>query len=156
MRAAFGLPPSEDANRVLASDMGNPRIPILLIEDDPHMAEEIVLELGKADYDVKTVASTEAGFAALREHPAALMIMDRLLHGQDSLPMIETLRDQGVMVPVLLISSLAAVDELVCPDSDQPKPADPVGFARSRALQDPGQLGRIGEVAGARCENRRS
>jgi two-component system, OmpR family, response regulator len=98
---------------VLASDLSSPRVPILLIEDDPHMAEEIVLELGKAHYDVTTVHSTEAGFAALREHPAALMIMDRLLDGQDSLPMIATLRDQGIMVPVLLISSLAAVDDRI-------------------------------------------
>ena len=98
---------------MLASDVAIPRVPILLIEDDPQMAEEIVLELNRAHYDVMTVNSTDAGLAALREHPAALMIMDRLLDGQDSLPMIETMRDRGIMVPILLISSLAAVDDRI-------------------------------------------
>lgn len=98
---------------MLANDESIPRVPILLIEDDPQMAEEIMLELSKVHYDVKTVDSTDAGLAALRETPAALMIMDRLLDGQDSLPMIETLRDRGIMVPVLLISSLAAVDDRI-------------------------------------------
>ncbi len=103
---------SEDLQQVLANS-DTTRVPVLLIEDDPEMAKEIVLELGKYCYDVRTVDTTSAGVEALRSHPAALMIIDRLLHGEDSLQMIEALRDEGLRVPILLISSLASVDERI-------------------------------------------
>lgn len=97
---------------MLASGESNP-VPVLLVEDDPEMAKEIVLELNRLRYDVQVADTTESGLEALRNRPAALMIMDRLLHGEDSLQMIETLRDQGVRVPILLISSLSSVDERI-------------------------------------------
>ena len=89
------------------------RVPLLLFEDDPEMANEIVLELGKFRYDVHIVDTADAGLEALASHPAALLIMDRLLHGEDSLQIIDDLRGRGVNVPILLISSLASVDERI-------------------------------------------
>ncbi|MGP0060736.1 MAG: response regulator transcription factor [Beijerinckiaceae bacterium] len=89
------------------------RVPVLLFEDDPEMANEIVLELGKCCYDVRTVDTADAGLEALASHPAALLIMDRLLHGEDSLQIIDDLRGRGINVPILLISSLASVDERI-------------------------------------------
>ncbi|MGO9026808.1 MAG: response regulator transcription factor [Beijerinckiaceae bacterium] len=102
----------EDSKQVSASG-DSTRVPLLLIEDDPGMANEIVLELDKLHYDVHTVDTADAGLEALRSHPAALLIMDRLLDGEDSLQIIETLRGRGVNVPILLISSLASVDERI-------------------------------------------
>jgi two-component system, OmpR family, response regulator len=99
--------------QVLADNDTAPRVRILLIEDDPGMAEEIALELGKSCYDVRTVDTADAGLAAMRSHPAAVMIVDRILHGQDSLDMIDILRGRGVNVPILLISSLGSVDERI-------------------------------------------
>jgi two-component system OmpR family response regulator len=42
-----------------------------------------------------------------------MMIMDRIVFGEDSLVMLEVLRKEGVKVPVLVISALASVDERV-------------------------------------------
>jgi two-component system, OmpR family, response regulator len=98
---------------VPGNDDSTPRVPVLLVEDEPEMAQEIIRELGEFAYDVRLVDTVEAGLEAIRREPAALMIMDRLLHGQDSIDMIESLRGQGVTVPILLISSLASVDERI-------------------------------------------
>jgi two-component system, OmpR family, response regulator len=95
---------------VLANNDSITRLPILLIEDDPEMAQEIVLELNKFAYDLRTVDTIDKGLQAFQSSPAALMIVDRLLHGEDSLPMVESLRDKGVTVPILFISSLTSVD----------------------------------------------
>jgi two-component system OmpR family response regulator len=97
----------------LSASRDSIRVPLLLFEDDPEMANEIVLELGKFRYDVHIVDTADAGLEALASHPAALLIMDRLLHGEDSLQIIDDLRGRGVNVPILLISSLASVDERI-------------------------------------------
>lgn len=88
-------------------------VPVLLIEDEPDIAEEIAKELTNLGYVVR-VAETEAeGLAAARSDPAGLLIVDRMLKGRDSLPMIETLRSEGMRVPVLVVSALASVDERI-------------------------------------------
>ena len=86
---------------------------VLLVEDEPDMAAEVTKELTNLGYAVR-VAETEAeGLAAARSHPAALMIVDRMLKGIDSLSMIETLRREGIRIPVLVVSALASVDERI-------------------------------------------
>jgi len=44
---------------------------------------------------------------------AAMMIMDRLVFGEDSLKTVEVLRKEGVKVPVLMISALSSIDERI-------------------------------------------
>ena len=88
-------------------------VPVLLVEDDPEMARVITDELTNLGYVVR-VAETEAeGLAAARSDPAGLLIVDRMLKGRDSLAMIETLRSEGMRVPVLVVSALASVDERI-------------------------------------------
>jgi two-component system OmpR family response regulator len=88
-------------------------VPVLLVEDEPDMAAEVSEELTKLGYHVR-VAETEAeALAAARSHPAALMIVDRMLKGRDSLPMIEILRKESIKMPVLVVSALASVDERI-------------------------------------------
>ena len=47
-----------------------------------------------------------------RTNGAAMLILDRMLHGVDSLRTLEDLRRQGVKIPVLVISALSSVDEI--------------------------------------------
>jgi two-component system OmpR family response regulator len=42
-----------------------------------------------------------------------MMIMDRMVFGEDSLTTLEVLRKEGVKVPVLMISALSSIDERV-------------------------------------------
>ena len=85
---------------------------ILLVEDETEMATEIKAELETRGHLVRTVSIAQAADAA-RVGDAAMMIMDRIVFGEDSLVTLEALRKEGVKVPVLVISALASVDEKV-------------------------------------------
>jgi len=88
-------------------------VPVLLVEDEPDMATDVTATLAKLGYLVR-VAGTEAeALMAARRSPAALLIVDRMLKGTDCLSMIETLRHEGIRVPVLVVSALASVDERI-------------------------------------------
>lgn len=85
---------------------------IVLVEDEQAMVNEIRGELESKGYLVRLASIAEAADAA-RVGDAAMMVMDRIVFGEDSLVTIEALRKEGVKVPVLVISALASVDEKV-------------------------------------------
>jgi two-component system OmpR family response regulator len=85
---------------------------IVLVEDETEMADEIKGELESKGYPVRVASIAQAADAA-RVGDAAVMIMDRMVFGEDSLKTLEVLRKEGVKVPVLVISALSSVDEKV-------------------------------------------
>ncbi|WP_158813667.1 response regulator transcription factor [Methylocapsa sp. S129] len=86
---------------------------VLLIEDEKGLAEEIIAELHRLGYPVQHVDTVAEGLDAARASGAAIMVVDRMLHGSDGLSMVETLREEGVKTPVLVISALSSVDERI-------------------------------------------
>ena len=85
---------------------------IVLVEDEPAMVDEIKGELEGKGYLVRPASIAQAADAA-RVGDAAMMIMDRIVFGEDSIVTLEALRKEGVKVPVLVISALSSVDEKV-------------------------------------------
>jgi two-component system, OmpR family, response regulator len=85
---------------------------IVLVEDELEMASEVKGELESRGYLVRLASIAEAADAA-RVGDAAMMIMDRIVFGEDSLTTLEALRKEGVKVPVLVISALSSVDQKV-------------------------------------------
>lgn len=94
---------------------GNPATharPILLVEDEQEMAAQIKRELESRGHLVRFASLAEAADMA-RLSDAALLILDRLVFGEDSLQTLELLRSQGIKIPVLVISILSSVDDRV-------------------------------------------
>jgi two-component system OmpR family response regulator len=85
---------------------------IILVEDEKEMASEIRSELEGLGYLVRIASIAEAADAA-RAGEAAILIMDRIVFGEDSLLALEVLRKEGIKVPVLVISALSSIDEKV-------------------------------------------
>jgi len=85
---------------------------ILLVEDEQEMAIEIKNALEGRGYPVRLASKAEAADAA-RVGDAAVLIMDRLVFGEDSLETLEALRKEGVKVPVLVMSVLSSIDQRV-------------------------------------------
>ena len=85
---------------------------IVLVEDERELAHEIKIELERLGYLVRAASIAEAADAA-RVGDAAMMIMDRIVFGEDSLNTLEVLRKEGIKVPVLVISALSSIDEKV-------------------------------------------
>jgi two-component system OmpR family response regulator len=83
----------------------------LLVEDEIELATEIKVELERHGYLVRPVSMADAADIS-RTNGAAMLILERMLHGVDSLRTLEDLRRQGVKIPVLVISALSSVDEI--------------------------------------------
>jgi two-component system OmpR family response regulator len=94
-------------------DAPGSRPPVLLIEDEPELAEEVIAELRHLGHPVRHVDTVAAGLQEARTGGAAILIVDRMLHGADGLSIVETLRHEGVKTPVLVISGLSSVDERI-------------------------------------------
>ncbi len=87
--------------------------PVLLIEDEFETAQEVSLFLERQGYAVRIADSIQQVPDAIRLHSPAVMILDRMLHGTDVLPMIEAWREQGNYVPVLVVSGLSSVEDRI-------------------------------------------
>jgi two-component system OmpR family response regulator len=86
---------------------------ILLIEDDGELAEEIRLDLETSGRAVQVAPTLSEGLQAARLGEAAVLVVDRILDGQNGLSIIEALRSEGKWTPVLAISELTSVDERI-------------------------------------------
>ena len=86
---------------------------VLLIEDDSETAHEISAELIDRGFVVDWSADGIEGLDKARSGRPDAMVVDRLLPGMDGLTIIETLRQEQVRTPVLVLSALGAVDDRV-------------------------------------------
>ena len=88
-----------------------PASTILLVEDEVELATEIKTELERHGYLVRSVSMADV-VDITRMNGAAMLILDRLLYGVDSLSILEDMRKRGIKIPVLVISALSSVEEI--------------------------------------------
>jgi len=91
----------------------NVRGPVLVIEDDPAIAEEIRREFQAGGHPVEVAETVADGLRAARTQAPAVLVVDRVLRGEDGLSIIETLRGEGNATPALVISGLSSVDDRI-------------------------------------------
>ena len=81
------------------------RAPILLVEDEPHIAQGLIYNLQEEGYQVTHVESGEAALKHLDEQNCALVILDLMLPGIDGLEVCRRLRKRGNQVPILMLTA---------------------------------------------------
>jgi two-component system OmpR family response regulator len=86
---------------------------VLLIEDDPKTACEIIGELAQGNLVVDWAATGTDGLAKARQGGFDVLIVDRVLPGIDGLSLIETLRKESVRTPALMLSAMGTVTDRV-------------------------------------------
>jgi len=86
---------------------------VLVIEDDPETADEIVTELLSHGFEVDWAANGRDGLARASAGGYDVMTVDRLLPEVDGLTIVQTIRSNGIKTPVLVLSALAEVDDRV-------------------------------------------
>jgi two-component system, OmpR family, response regulator len=86
---------------------------VLVIEDDPETAEQIVETLTTNGYEVDLSVNGFEGLSRGRSAEYAVMTIDRMLPGVDGITIIRRLRDNGVVTPALIVSALGEVDDRV-------------------------------------------
>ncbi|MGF1589837.1 MAG: response regulator transcription factor [Pleurocapsa sp.] len=82
---------------------------ILLVEDDPKLAEFIATELGLEGYDVTIATNGMDGLSIARDLQPDLLILDWMLPGISGLDLCLRLRKTGIEVPIIM---LTAKDEI--------------------------------------------
>jgi two-component system, OmpR family, response regulator len=86
---------------------------ILVIEDDPETAEQLVDSLATNGYQVDLAVDGDDGLSRGRAADYAVMVIDRMLPGLDGLAVIQRLRQQAVATPALIVSALGEIDDRV-------------------------------------------
>ncbi|MCK4620622.1 MAG: response regulator transcription factor [Desulfuromonadales bacterium] len=81
------------------------RAPILLVEDEPHIAQGLIYNLQEEGYQVTHVESGEAALKHLDEQNCALVILDLMLPGIDGLEVCRRLRKHGNQLPILMLTA---------------------------------------------------
>ncbi|MBT1180306.1 response regulator transcription factor [Bifidobacterium vespertilionis] len=85
---------------------------ILLIEDDERLGA-ITKELLDDDYRVTWVTDGSAGRSELATGSYDAAIIDRRLPDMDGLELVRMLRARGVSLPVLMLTALSSVEDIV-------------------------------------------
>src|SRR5262249_1002572 len=91
--------------------MAGGRRRILVIEDDPEKADQLVDSLSTNGYQVDLAVNGDDGLERARSADYAVMTIDRMLPGIDGIAIIRSLRDAGIVTPALIISALGEIDD---------------------------------------------
>jgi two-component system, OmpR family, response regulator len=87
--------------------------PILLVESDRELAEEIRLDLEGSGHSVRVAETLIEGLRAAHSGDAAVLVIDRFLEGENGLSIVEALRGEGKRTPALVLGGLTSFDERI-------------------------------------------
>jgi two-component system OmpR family response regulator len=86
---------------------------ILVVEDDPETAGQLVEQLTTSGYDVDLAANGREALNRGAARDYAVITIDRMLPDIDGIAVMRQMRDDGIAVPFLIISALGEVDDRV-------------------------------------------
>jgi two-component system OmpR family response regulator len=86
---------------------------ILVVEDDPETAGQLVDQLTSSGYRVDLAASGNEALSRGAASDYAVITIDRMLPDIDGIAVMRQLRDDGIAAPFLIISALGEVDDRV-------------------------------------------
>lgn len=81
---------------------------ILVVEDDPSIALGLRINLEKEGYVVVTAEDGERGLALARDEGPDLIVLDVMLPKLNGLEVLDTLRREGRMMPIIVLSARSA------------------------------------------------
>lgn len=86
---------------------------ILVVEDERKLARALKDGLEADDYSVSLAHTGEEGFYLLCKQLFDLAILDVMLPGRDGFEILSTLRQQGLRIPILLLTARDQVEDRV-------------------------------------------
>src|SRR5437667_10668857 len=86
---------------------------ILVVEDDPETAGQLVDSLTTSGYLVDLATSGNEALSRGLASDYAVITIDRMLPDIDGIAVMRQLRDDGIAAPVLIISALGEIDDRV-------------------------------------------
>ena len=103
---------------------------LLIIEDNPSTLKMLAFLLRNEGYEVHAVPNAGTGLELLRNEPIDLVVLDVMLPDSSGLQVCRQLRNEGITVPILVISALGRRDDKLAAlaegaDDYMTKPFDP-------------------------------
>jgi two-component system, OmpR family, response regulator len=86
---------------------------ILVVEDDPETAGQLVDSLTTNGYQVHLAVNGNDALRHGRSANYAVITIDRMLPDMDGITVIRRLREDGIVTPALIVSALGEVDDRV-------------------------------------------
>ena len=86
---------------------------ILVVEDDPETADQLVESLTTSGYQVDLATSGNEALSRGATGDYAVITIDRMLPDIDGIAVMRQFRDDGIAAPVLIVSALGEVDDRV-------------------------------------------
>lgn len=86
---------------------------ILVVEDDLEAQRYLVKGLREAGHVVDDAADGETGLTLAMSRSYDVAVVDRMLPGLDGLKLVESMREERNMTPVLFLSALSDVDDRI-------------------------------------------
>lgn len=110
----LSLAPVPEPRRFYAAEVGGSRGParqthILIVEDDPAIADMYAMQLRGDGYRVEIAGDAEAALAHIDRHPPDLVLLDILLPGPDGFAVLEGVRGTHDL-PVVILSNYGEAD----------------------------------------------
>ena len=84
---------------------------ILMVEDDPGLCEAVSFQLEQKGVTVDVCHDGEDGLHWARQQAYDLILLDRMLPGLDGLSVLRSLRQEGIVTPVVLVTALGEVSQ---------------------------------------------
>lgn len=103
---------------------------LLVVEDNPSTLKMLAFLLRNEGYSVHAVSSAHVGLDLLRNEPIDLLVLDVMLPDGSGLQICRKLREEGMTLPILVISALGRRDDKLAAlnegaDDYMTKPFDP-------------------------------
>jgi len=86
---------------------------ILVVEDEPKVAQALKQGLEGEHYDVDVATTGEEGFFRLNAETFDLIVLDLMLPGRDGLEILSIMRQRGIQTPVLILTAKDGVEDRV-------------------------------------------
>lgn len=86
---------------------------LLVVEDEPKVSRALREGLEAEGYAVATAATGEEGYFLLSSDSFDMVVLDVMLPGRSGIEVLQTIRKQGVTVPVLLLTAKDTVEDRV-------------------------------------------
>ena len=86
---------------------------VLIVEDDAEAAQNMQKGLKEAGIEARLAGDGAQGLEAIRAETPDVIILDRMMPVMDGVTMLQTLRADGIDVPVLFLSALGELEDRV-------------------------------------------
>jgi DNA-binding response OmpR family regulator len=86
---------------------------VLVVEDEPKIAQILASALDAEHYDVVVAPTGEDGFFRANAEVFDLVVLDLMLPGRSGLEILQTLRRRHIETPVLILTARDGVDDRV-------------------------------------------